>query len=160
MSEKVNIHIGVPPVRQTKLLGSVGGPIQVRAETHASAFSVHYRQDHSAPTVGERLLVAVLSGVHDSWLPPARMSNPPQEEVQIDYRALSAEQYGGNDPSRAENIDVIHMTAVNRGDLKRLHLAMTNMSDSKVHAAVVLTKEQVTQMIAALLAIYPRLHED
>lgn len=147
--EEVSIYIGVPTVRQTKL--QPNGDIEVRSQTFS--FSLHHRQRNQAPTVGERLLVAVLSGVHDEWLPC-------EEEVKIDYRADSAEQYGGNDPSRAELTDVLRMTAVDRGRTKRLHLAMTNMSESKVHAAVVLTKGQVTSLLAALIAIYPRLHED
>lgn len=156
--EEVSIHIGVPTVRQTKLLGS--GNIEVRADDRvASAFSLHYHERTHAPTVGEKLLVAVLSGVHDEWL-PCTDATVCEEEVKIDYRADSAEQFGGNDPSRAGLTDVLRMTPVDRGRTKRLHLAMTNMGESKVYAAVVLNKGQVTSLLAALIAIYPRLHED
>ena len=160
IDEEIGIHIGVPTVRQTKL--QPNGTIEARADTAGSGFSLHYRQRTHAPTVGEKLLVAVLSGVHPEWLPSGKIiADEEDEEIpRIDYRAASVEQYGSNDPSRAENIDVLRMTAVDRGDLKRLHLAMTNMSESKVHAAVVLTKRQVTSLLTALIAIYPRLHED
>ena len=158
MQEEVSIHIGVPTVRQTKLQGN--GTIEVRAETRASAFSVHYRQRQQTPTVTERLLVAVLSGVRPEWLPSDVPGGNNEEPVPITYEAVSAEEHGGNNPTIAQTFDVFHLAAVDRGNMKRLHVAMTNESTSVVYAAAVLSKGQVDSMITALIAIYPRLHED
>ena len=157
MSEEVSIHIGVPIVRQTKLLGHYN--TEVRASAKAPAFSTYYyrsQQDGPAPTVGERLLVAVLSGVHPEWLPI------PHDVIQvpIGYKAVSAVSHGGNDPSRANQFDTLRFYQPGRPNLPHLEISMGDESGSVSYATVALTKEQVAQMLAALLAIYPRLNEN
>lgn len=161
MSEEITIHIGVPTVRQTKLQPS--GTIEARADTAGSGFSLHYRQRTQVPTVGEKLLVAVVNGVHPEWLP---LNDPTDDEepVRIDCELVSGEHF--DEPARTlhrdgpDDVDCLSFTNVDRGRTKKLHLAMTNQSHTKVYATVVLNKQQVTQMLAALIAIYPQLHED
>ncbi len=159
MSEEVSIHIGVPTVRQTKMLGYTG-TVEVRAQTGVSAFSVRYRQREQVPTITERLLVAVLSGVHPEWLPGDPDDAQSEEPVPITFEAVSAKARGGNDPSRAELFDVLHLAVVSHNRMRRLHVAMTNEGTKTLYSAAVLSKGQVTQMLAALIAIYPQLHED
>ncbi len=152
MSEEVSIHIGVPTVRQTRLQGN--GTIEARAETNTAAFSVHYSQRANGPTVGQRLLVAVLNGIHPEWLPP-------KETMPVTFEAVSAENNGLHRILTGDGeFDALHLSAVDRGSATRLCMTMTDESASKLHANVVLNKWQVTQMLAALIAIYPRLHED
>ncbi len=157
MPEKVSIHIGVPTVRQTKLQGN--GTIEARAETHTRSFSVHYSHTDPPPTVGEKLLVAVLSGVYPEWLPGGRPEGERGPEPPITYEAVSDVPRGGNDPSRAEQFDTLHFRPANNMDVTRLEIWMAS-EGGKVHAAAVLNKRQVTHMLAALIAIYPQLHED
>ncbi len=160
--EEISIHVAAPTVRQTKL--QVNGTIEARANTNSAAFSVHYRQSDQAPTVGEKLLVAVLSGVHDEWLPSEQPEALAEDETRIDCELVSGEHYdeGSSTCERTgrDDVDVLSFTSVDRGRTKKLHLAMTNQSRKRVYATVVLNKWQVTQMLAALLAIYPQLHED
>ena len=159
--DEIGIHIGVPTVRQTKL--QPNGTIEARADTAGSGFSLHYRQRSHAPTVGEKRLVAVLSGVHPEWLPDGKCTEI-ADEPRIDCELVSGEHHdegaGTSERDDPDDVDCLSFTAVDRGRMKKLHLAMTNQSRSKVYATVVLNKWQVTQMLAALIAIYPRLHED
>lgn len=168
MSEEVSIHIGIPTVHQAKVIGA-SPYAEVRAETKASSFSVHYRTQGEVPAVRERLLVAVLSGVRHAWIDDA----PGQEQVPIRFEGVSALPVAivdprisasADDPLRAEQFDTLRFSAATTvadggGHETRLRVSMKDESGDTVHAAVVLSKGQVTSMLAALLAIYPRLEE-
>lgn len=162
MSEDVSIHIGVPTVHQAKMLGQ-SSSTEVRAKTQVSRFSIHYRTQGAVPVVREKLLVAVLSGIHPEWLPSDKCIEI-AKEPRIDCELVSSECYdeGASTRERAgpDDKDAFSFARVQRGRTEKLHLAMTNQSHTKVYGAVVLNKWQAAQMLAALLAIYPRLHED
>lgn len=172
MSEEVSVTIGLPEVIKTE---AKRGGVEIRAyETidtnsvvaKSGGFSAHYvvGTADNAPHIGEKLLVAVLSGVHRSWL-----DIEGDEAVDITFQAVSAVAHGSNDPSRNQQHDTLHLEVINDpvtppvgpfNGQARLLMSMRNESGSVAHADVVLSKGQVTSMLAALLAIYPRLHED
>ncbi len=169
MAEELSIVMATPVVTLTKAKGYNSERfVEVRAGAHpTTALSIHYTanmDDGGVPTVQDKLLVAVLSGVRREWLHP--ITNQPVEggEVPITFEAVSANARGGANPPRAGQFDTLHFSTVNEkglnGALKRLHVSMRSESGHVVHAAVVLSKGQVTSMLAALLAIYPRLCEE
>ena len=161
MSEEVSIHGGVVRVTDASIVGhSIYN--RVKAEDRQKRLSVHFQTDGiTAPGPREALLVSIVSGINPRWL---QISDGPEEPgpVDIHFQADSTEKFDPHmdDGSRAAQHDVFHMTEVARGNRTRLHLAMTDKSSHTVHADVVLNKYQVTQMIASLLVLYSRLHED
>ena len=161
MSEEIRILIGVPTVRATKILGQ-SPSTEVRAEVTPPRFSIHFQVQGKVPAVREKLLVAVLSGVHPESLPYPK--NASAKETRIDCELVSGEHYDKDaivlERTGPDDMDALSFTAVDRGRTKKLHLAMTNQSRTKVSGAVVLNKWQAAQMMAALIAIYPQLHED
>lgn len=160
MSEEVSIHGGVVRVTDASVIGQTIYN-RVKAENFQGRLSVHFQTDGvTAPGPREALLVAILSGVHPQWLETHGVGGDTEAPVDINFRADSAVTRGGNFPERATQTDAFHMSEISSGHKTRLHLKMTDMSANTVHAVAVLNKWQVTQMIAALLALYPRLHED
>ena len=162
MVQELSLVTATPVVTLTKAMRRIEKYVEVRAEDQAEGLSIHYPADllDGIPTVQEVLLVAVLAGVHRSWLHP--ITNQPVEGgiVPIIFQAISANRRGGANPSRAEQFDTLHLSTVDNGVLKRLDVSMRDESGHTVHAHAVLSKGQVTSMLAALLAIYPRLCEE
>lgn len=186
MSEEVSVTIGTPQVVKTE---AKPGGVEIKAYevvpgTYRQAahrgLSAHYavRTTDDAPHIGEKLLVAVLSGVHPEWLDPEsniwathdRGLEPlkVQEPVGITFQAVSAKPFNSPYPSRNDQHDTLHLEVINDpvtspsgpfNGQARLRVGMKNESGSIRHAEVVLSKGQVTSMLAALLAIYPRLTE-
>ncbi len=159
MSEEVEVHIGVARVTDAKVLAH-SRYNRIKADNSQGDLSVHFVTDGiNAPGPREALLVAIINGINPRWL---QISNADEEPgpVDIDFEAVSAIFHGGPFPERANQHDVFHMTEVTHGNMTRLRLSMTNESGSTVHAHTELSKGQVTQMIASLLVLYSRLHED
>jgi len=167
MPEEINLTIGIPEVVKTEI--KHGGvltrayeviPGANRPIAEMDALSIHYHVESAqeAPHIGENLLVAVLSGIHNEWLPSLDVPTP--EPVAVISELVSAETSKVRKNEDTNLFDMLHMKQVERGRCTRLHVAMSDESKTRLYGAVVLNKWQVTQMIAALLAIYPRLHED
>ncbi len=166
MSDEITIEGGVVHVTDANIIGH-SRHNRIKARNDQRSMSVHYRTDGvRAPGPREALLVTILSGVPLPWL---QVSAGPEEPgpVDIDFTAESTEKFGSEymgssakDGQRPKQHDFIRMTEVARGDTTRLHMAMTSPGAAVVHGIVVLNKRQVTQMIASLLVLYPRLHED
>lgn len=155
MSEEVIIQGGVVRVTDANVVGASRFN-RIKATNNHKNLSVHFTTDGvDAPGPREALLVAIISGIRLEWLRPKDDAS----RVEINFEAVSAEPRSA--PKEAVGkIDVFHMTTVKRGNMTRLHLGMTNQSQSELHGAVLMSKGQVVQMIAALLALYPILHED
>lgn len=175
MSNEINIHGGVVRVTDASVMrGSRFN--RIKAINNHKNLSVHFTTDGvTAPGPREALLVTIISGIHQEWLESAVSSD--ERPVDINFSAVSAEvsqdkpYHLGQDncaikstyaraDEEEEVSDVLHMSTVERDHMTRLQFVMTNESGRALHAAVVLSKGQVTQMIAALLVLYSRLHED
>lgn len=160
MSEELTLLTAIPAVTLAKAQPHTHY-VEVRAVDDAQDLSVHYQADEGeVPRVHEKLLVAVLVGIDPAWLDPP--TNQPTEPAQpnIRFEAMSVKSHGGIDPSRAEQHDTLHIGHATVDGMNRLSVVTTNESGSVNYARIVLSKGQVTSMLAALLAIYPRLHED
>ncbi len=163
MTKELAIVTATPFVTLTKAKRDGGLFVEVRASDQAEGLSIHYDANTEwgeVPTVQDRLLVAILSGVRPEWLNPP--TNQPVEggPVPITFEAVSAAERGGIDPVRSRQYDTLHISTVHNGLSNRLDVSMRDESGSLVHAKVVLSKGQVTSMLAALLAIYPHLEEE
>ena len=174
MSEEVSIHGGVVRVTDANVIGA--SPYnRIKAENPQKNLSVHFRTDgETAPGPREALFVAILTGIYPQWLKEPTAGEKP---VDIHFRAISAEactdkpydvgegqtaiksQYARSDEDAGLS-DMLHMSTIEHGHMTRLQLTMTNESSHVLHASVVMSKGQVTQMIASLLVLYTRLHED
>lgn len=168
MTQKLSIVMATPEVILTKKRrGMVEPYIEVRAGSLSSnrlndGLSIFYDAAHwKVPTVGERLLVAVLSGVKSDWL-TVDGEGLRTKSLPITYEAVSTMAHSGSNPSRAKQFDTLHFRAGQYpvGGSIRLYVSMKNESGDVAHANVVLSKGQVEGMIAALLTIYPRLEEN
>ena len=151
MSEEVQVHVGVVRVTDASILGR-STYNRIKADNLSQHLSVHFQTDGgNAPGPREALLVAILSGIRPHWL---QDGDGAHDKVIIDFQAVSAVPRDGN-------FDVFRMSTVEHGSaLNRLRLTMGNESGSLVHTDTELSKGQVTQMIAALLALYPQLREE
>lgn len=156
MPEEIIIHGGVIHVTDASIIGQSRFN-HIKAEDRQKGISVHFRPDGIfAPGPREALLVAILSGVPAKWL---MKPDAGEEPMRIDFEAVSAEPRTA--PSKADGmVDVFHMTTVKRNNMTRLHLSMTNQNKSELHGTILMSKGQVTQMIASLLVLYEQLHED
>jgi hypothetical protein len=161
MSEELSLITSTPVVTLTK-----GHPYSHRIEVQAqdneeAVLSLRYKvyTSDQVPTVREKLLVAVLAGVQPQWLTPP--TNQPVEggPPPIHWEGVSAVPYD-SDGARGGDHDRLHVGQYTNDGMVRLHVGMKNESGHKQHAIVVLSKGQVTSLLAALLAIYPRLEEN
>ena len=174
--EEITIHGGVVRVIDAHVLeGSRYN--RIKAENQIRHLSVHYQIDGiNSPGPRDALLVSIVSGIQPEWLKNTGVdeAGPP---VSIDFLAVSAEactdkpyNVGKQRPAiKSESarideddsqFDMLHMSTIQRGSTTRLHLTMTDESSHKLHASVVMSKGQVTQMIAHLLVLYQRLNEN
>ena len=176
MPEEISIHGGVVHVTDASIIGQSRFN-HIKAEDRQKGISVHFRPDGiDAPGPREALLVAIISGIKPAWLETKRtgVDGPP---VDIHFRAISAEactdkpyDVGESRPAIKSSVartdedaglaDMLHMSTVERGSMTRLQLTMTDESSHVLHASVIMSKSQVTQMIASLLVLYERLQED
>ncbi len=182
MSEEVSIHGGVVRVTDARVLSN-SRYNRIKADNSQNDLSVHFTTvGETAPGPREALLVHIVSGIHPTWLQVSGYATSddevvPVEAADIHFRAISAEactdkpyDVGEERPAikatlaRSEEatglFDMLHMSTVERGNMTRLQLTMTNESSHIMHGGVVMNKSQVTQMIASLLVLYSRLHED
>lgn len=155
-TEEISVYGGIVHVTEAKIVGHSRYNF-IKAENHQRSFSVHFRPDGLiAPGPREALLVAIVSGVPAKWL---MKPDAGEEPMRIDFEAVSAEPRTA--PSKADGmVDMFHMTTVKRNNMTRLHLSMTNQNKSELHGTILMSKGQVTQMIASLLVLYEQLHED
>jgi hypothetical protein len=168
MSEELTLITATPVVKLLKVYPySTRERIEVRAasEDGPRGLSLYYTtESDEAPSANEKLLVAVLAGVYPSWLTPTAAESlaaaARDEPVPIRFEGVSAIPHGGSDPSRSIQHDALHIDAVAGNGMTRLHMSMANEAGSIHLARVMFSKGQVTSMIAALLAIYPRLREN
>ncbi len=174
MSEEVEVHGGVVRVTDASVVGR-STYNRVKADNLQRHLSVHFQTDGAtAPGPREALFVAIISGIYPQWLKEPMAGEKP---VDIHFRAISAEactdrpyDVGEERPAIKSTVarsdedaglsDMLHMSTVERGHMTRLQLTMTNESSHVMHAGVIMSKGQVTQMIASLLVLYTRLHED
>ena len=175
-TEEVSVYGGIVRVTEAKVVGSSRYNL-IKAENRQQGLSVHFRPDGLvAPGPREALLVAIVNGIKPAWL-DAKRTGVDGRPVDIHFRAISAEagtdkpyDVGGKRPAMKSSVartdddanlsDMLHMSTIERDNMTRLQLTMTNENSHVLHAAVVLSKGQVTQMIATLLVLYERLHED
>lgn len=161
MSEELSLITATPVVKLLKVFPySTREKIEVRAAAAVvdHDLSIHYTtESDETPSANEKLLVAVLAGVHQSWLNPP--TNQPTEGLtpNIQFEAVSATPRHGRPAEGHDALRITHGRDTEGGN--RLVISMRNESGSVHHAGVTLSKGQVTSMLAALLAIYPRLQE-
>lgn len=156
--EEMTLIVATADVGMTKMLTYGPHLVEVRAtDKPGGGLSIHYEAEAGeVPTVGEKLLVAVLAGVYSEWLNEQSSAHP------ITFRAVSAAprvapNVAPGDEGRTFDTLAITETQVEAGT--RLYVSMLDESGHVVHAAVELSKGQVTSMLTALLAIYRRLEE-
>ena len=161
MVQELTLVTAVPVVTLTKAMHRIEKYIEVRADDPAEGLSIHYEADidNGVPTVQEELLVAVLSGVNPEWLPDNSVGST-EEPAPITFEAVSSMASKVRKNDKENLFDMLHLAVGTHGRMKRLHVSLSDAGRTHLYAAAVLSKGQVTQMIAALLAIYPRLHED
>ena len=176
MSEEVSIHGGIVYVTEARVKAN-SRYNRIKADNPRRDLSVHFNFNTdgiTAPGPREALLVPVISGIQPKWL---LLPEAGEEPVDIHFRAISAEactdrpyDVGEERPAIKSTVarsdedsglsDMLHMSTIKRGHMTRLQLTMTNESSHVMHAGVIMSKGQVTQMIASLLVLYSRLHED
>lgn len=153
MHKEIALIVGTPTVTGTKI-GKLG-EVRVVADDGPGSpdgISVHYiieDHDDTPPAVREQLLVAIIEGAYPQWLD----DTPNGDVVDITYEAESAN--GNNRVVRLETVPI--------GDGSRLLLSTwTRSTSTSVNAKpqdVILTRDQVMNLVMTLLALYPRLHE-
>lgn len=161
MVGEVSLVVGTPEVYRGEIKH---GRVELRAAeiipghtTPPNGLSVHYAAGHHSgmvPAIGDHLLVAVMAGVHESWLGVW----PDAEKVPIEFQAISADRRALKEDGDA--FDMLHLGTKDVGKITRLRVTMTNESGSQVRARVVLSKGQVVSLLAALLAQFDRLTEE
>lgn len=155
MVEEVSLNLTVAGVTQTKINKYNPSIVEVRADDHpGGGLSIRYDAvEGEVPTVNEKLLVAVLSGVHEAWL----NNSPGSETAEITFEAISANLRALKEDHNC--FDALHLNIVDKGVCHRLQVTMTDESGAQTRARVVLSKGQVVSMLAALLAMYDQLTE-
>lgn len=156
MVQELSIVTATPVVSLTKQKKFTENYVEVRADDLVARLSIHYAADVEAggvPSVQEQLLVAVLAGVPRDWL---HEYGPRREKVDIRWEGVSAKLRHG---SATSGHDTMHLMTAREDRLVRVNIGMFSEARKPV-SEVVLSKGQVTTLLAALLSIYPDLEED
>jgi hypothetical protein len=168
MSEELNLALAFPIVKLLKVNPLNDRKIEVRAETQQRGLSLHYTVGEGiAPAANEKLLVAVLAGIYPEWFASeqamAAWSQDDRDKARpITFTAVSAlpRVLGSSIVARHSGHDTVHIGTVDPDTgLNRLRIWLRD-EDDELLGSVVLSKGQVTSLLAALLAIYPRLEKN